>query len=430
MIHRKRWIVVCVLAFALGAEAQKSVFERPLVNPDHLNHLYEEVSVNGRSLGTVWIYCEAPDYRLVGDEDEGFTCVDDVARALVFYCRAYRSAPSEGILQKIRSLTAFLQFMQAENGFFYNFLLPGGLVNTTHQNSRAIASWWSWRAFWALSELHLINSPSLTDLQYKTRPILDTLAVAMSELCPDASKIQDYAGIMLPQCLGDFGADQISVMVIGLANYYHAYPREDTKRLLISLGNLLLLDLSERPDGMRWRAFLSWQNYWHAWGNTQAYALLLAGKALGHTRFLEAGHTEVRDFYPWVIEQGFLNEFRLTKEGGVVKVKDVKQFSQIAYAISPMLLASLEAYSVKRTTAVAKTAGKLAAWFLGNNPTSQPMYDPSTGRTYDGIGPQKDINRNAGAESTIEGLLALQALDTVPQARLYLEKYLKKTRKP
>ncbi len=424
MLHRKRWIIAYILAFALGAKAQQGTLERPLVNSDHLDHLYEEVQVNGRSLGTVWIYCEAPDYRLVGDEDEGFTCVDDVARALVFYCRGYRTAPSEGILQKIRSLTAFLQFMQAENGFFYNFLLPGGLVNTTHQNSKAIASWWSWRAFWALSELHLINSPLLTDLQHKTRPILDTLAAAMSELCPNTSKTQDYAGIMLPQCLGDFGADQISVMVIGLANYYRAYPGEDTKRLLISLGNLLLLDLSERPEGMRWRAFLSWQNYWHAWGNTQAYALLLAGKALGHRPFLEAGLAEVRDFYPWVIEQGFLNEFRLIKEGEVVKVKDVKQFSQIAYAISPMLLASLEAYSVKRTPAFAKTAGKLAAWFLGNNPAGQPMYDPSTGRTCDGIGSQKAINRNAGAESTIEALLALQALDAAPKAKIFMQKYL------
>ncbi len=56
------------------------------------------------------------------------------------------------------------------------------------------------------------------------------------------------------------------------------------------------------------------------------------------------------------------------------------------------------------------------------------MYDPSSGRTYDGIGSQKDINRNAGAESTIEGLLALQALDAVPQARRQMEKFLKKKR--
>jgi hypothetical protein len=428
MRHRKRWIILCFLAFATSAVAQQTGIERPLVNPDHLDRLYEEVSVNGKALGTVWIYCEAPDYRLVGDEDEGFTCVDDVARALVFYCRAYRSVPSEAVLKKIRALTAFLEFMQAENGFFYNFLLPGGIINITHQNSRAVPSWWSWRAFWALSELHLINSPSLADLQRSTRPILDTLAVAMAGLCPDPSKKYTYEGITLPQCVGDLGADQISVMVIGLANYYQAYPHAELKDLLLFLGNLLISDLSDRPKGMRWRVFLSWQNYWHAWGNTQAYSLLLAGKALGHTRFIETALTEVRDFYPWVIEQGFLNEFRLTQEGGVVTVRDLKQFSQIAYSVSPMLLATLEAYSVQKTSAFAKTAGQLAAWFLGNNPAGKPMYDLSSGRTYDGIGAKNDVNQNAGAESTIEGLLALQALDAVPQARRKMEKYLMKKR--
>ena len=36
------------------------------------------------------------------------------------------------------------------------------------------------------------------------------------------------------------------------------------------------------------------------------------------------------------------------------------------------------------------------------------MYDPATGRCYDGINSPVDINRNSGAESTIEALLALQ----------------------
>jgi len=58
------------------------------------------------------------------------------------------------------------------------------------------------------------------------------------------------------------------------------------------------------------------------------------------------------------------------------------------------------------------------------------MYDPVSGRTFDGIGPERQINRNAGAESTIEGLLALQALEAVPQARRYMEKIIKKSVRP
>ncbi|MDV7402939.1 hypothetical protein RZS08_66560, partial [Arthrospira platensis SPKY1] len=104
---------------------------------------YEEVTLDGATLGAVWIYCEAPDYHLVADDDEGFTCVDDVARALVFYCRQYAADPAPEVLDKIRSMTEFLLFMQADNGYFYNFLLPGPKINRTHQNSRAVANWWS-----------------------------------------------------------------------------------------------------------------------------------------------------------------------------------------------------------------------------------------------------------------------------------------------
>ena len=52
----------------------------------------------------------------------------------------------------------------------------------------------------------------------------------------------------------------------------------------------------------------------------------------------------------------------------------------------------------------------LGRWFTGVNDANRPVYDPPTGRTYDGIvGPGK-VNPNSGAESTIEGLFALTAL--------------------
>jgi hypothetical protein len=58
-------------------------------------------------------------------------------------------------------------------------------------------------------------------------------------------------------------------------------------------------------------------------------------------------------------------------------------------------------------------AEELGSWFMGKNAAGQIMYDPSTGRGYDGINNVTDINRNAGAESTIEALLSLQALASI-----------------
>jgi hypothetical protein len=42
------------------------------------------------------------------------------------------------------------------------------------------------------------------------------------------------------------------------------------------------------------------------------------------------------------------------------------------------------------------------------------MYDPATGRTFDGLEADGRVNRNSGAESTIHGLLSMLALDARP----------------
>jgi len=83
------------------------------------------------------------------------------------------------------------------------------------------------------------------------------------------------------------------------------------------------------------------------------------------------------------------------------------KFSQIAYIIRPMVYALLEAYNVTADSTYAIKAGKAAQWFVGKNPAGEVMYNPHTGIFYDGIENEKLINKNSGAESTIEGLLSL-----------------------
>jgi hypothetical protein len=69
-----------------------------------------------------------------------------------------------------------------------------------------------------------------------------------------------------------------------------------------------------------------------------------------------------------------------------------------------------------------KLAGLTAGWFYGNNAAGFPMYDPATGRGYDGLqGPSSfRVNMNSGAESTIEALMALQAINSDPVASRYI----------
>lgn len=422
-IHLQILMLACIFSACTSQEKQP-VAASQWANPAHLDHLYEEVKMGNDKVGAIWIYCEAPDFHHVGDEDEGFTCGDDVARALVFYCRFYQENPSPEALQKIKSLTAFLLHMQSESGFFYNFLLPGGQINTTHQNSQAVANWWSWRAFWGLSELSLLRNAELANLQQQAKSAMEVLVQNTPSICSNAGDTAVFEGVVLPKCLSEFGADQTSVLLLGLANFYQTNPSDSLKNLLFSLGTQLLAmqkgDATTPPYG----AFLSWRNHWHGWGNTQAYALLRAGKVLQYQLFVDAGLNEVRNFYPQVLKQGFLREFKLTKSDSLFSMQEVKQLPQIAYDISPMVLASAAAFELTQDDAFAKQTGQLATWFFGNNPAKKPMYDPATGRCLDGINSPTELNQNSGAESTIEALLALQAVEKIPTARKVVEQFI------
>jgi hypothetical protein len=54
------------------------------------------------------------------------------------------------------------------------------------------------------------------------------------------------------------------------------------------------------------------------------------------------------------------------------------------------------------------------------------MYNPQTGRCFDGINDKTTINKNSGAESTIEALLTLEALEENPVSKEMMLDYYRK----
>ena len=63
----------------------------------------------------------------------------------------------------------------------------------------------------------------------------------------------------------------------------------------------------------------------------------------------------------------------------------------------------------------------MAAWLAGENVLRRRIYDPQTGRCYDGINSADKINVNSGAESTIEALLILIEVEQNPDANKHLQ---------
>src|ERR1035437_1395202 len=133
-------IFIAILLLFITAFPKES-----LVNPKHLNHLYEEVMVNNISIGFIHIYAEAPDYKWADASGEGIACIDDAARAMVFYMNYYNDTHDKKYLNKIKNLINFHLYMQSENGYFYNFILKDYSINKTYRTSLAEPNWWSWR---------------------------------------------------------------------------------------------------------------------------------------------------------------------------------------------------------------------------------------------------------------------------------------------
>ena len=142
---------IIILAFILsGCKPDPEV--NSLVNTKHLDSLFEEIEVDKQLMGIIHIYSEYPDYNWVGDDDEGIACVDDAARAAIFYLRHFESSKLEGSLLKAKALINFIIYMQAENGFYYNFIWEDHSINKDFKTSKAEPNWWAWRAMWSLSE--------------------------------------------------------------------------------------------------------------------------------------------------------------------------------------------------------------------------------------------------------------------------------------
>ena len=404
-------VLTCV-----GCSNNAEKINSSIINTEHLEHLYEEIEIDNVKLGTIWIYSDAPDYQLITDDDEGYTCVDDVSRALVFYCRQYKINPVNENLEKIKFLSKFVMYMRAYNGYYYNFLFPDKQINSTHQNSKPTPNFWSWRAYWALSELCLINSTELSDIQEEAKNQLHSLTQKIDLLFQTPYELIEIEGLSIPKWMEDYGADQISVIVLGLTNYYKINPDENIKSLVQKLGESIISVQYGNKDKFPHGTFMSWKNIWHAWGNAQAYALLKAGGELNIESFVTHALNEVDNFYPYCHEQGYFHEFYIKIEDDSIQTYNLRKFPQIAYSISPMVLASVEAYHITKSEKYAVQAGNLGSWFFGNNAVNQVMYDTSTGRVFDGNDSENKFNHNSGAESTIEALLSLQAIETSSKA--------------
>jgi hypothetical protein len=430
------WPVVLLLA---ACQSAQPVVEAPqpqtpppdaasLVNFAHLDYLGEQTVPSsgqfaGDTLRIIHIYAEAPDYEWFPDDDEGAACVDDAARAAVVYLEHFRDHGSQDARRKAKELVRFVRYMQRDDGLFYNFVWDADLViNEEHENSVAEPfGWWAARAVWALgmaADVLAESDPAFAreaaDAALRSLPHAEKYL----EQYPETKMMEGYR---LPAwLLYEHAADATSELLLGLAalRASDALTEDEAayvKRLGDRFGEGIALMQFGSMDQVPYGAHASWVGAWHGWGNSQTQALAEYARlpSQDQDRLLASARREADHFFPRILVDGWLHSFDL-------QTGEPRHFEQIAYATRAVALGLLRLYEATGEEQYATMAGLAASWLTGNNVADFAMYDPATGRGYDGIGSYTFVNINSGAESTIEALYTLHEVAQVPEAARWL----------
>jgi hypothetical protein len=195
-----------------------------------------------------------------------------------------------------------------------------------------------------------------------------------------------------------------------MSAYYDVRPNSTTAETITRIADGVaayrLGTHDEYPFGMH-PAQVKAPGFWHNWGAHMPHGLIMAGLALDRRDWIESATASADSF---LLRHLAFEPFRHI---GVVP----NRLEQIAYGTNMLVQAYAALYHATGEERYAQLAGLAASWYMGNNMAGTQMYDPATGRTFDGInGPVRwRVNRNSGAESTIEGLMSMSALAGLPE---------------
>jgi len=406
-------VLLLAVATAFGQPQSSS-----LVNFAHLRHLTQEIDLNGQRVSIVHVYANYPNYEWVeaaDTGDEGMACVDDGARAAVVYLRSYELLRDTSDLASARSLLRFVMSMEADDGNFYNFVRSDASVNRDGKTSFKSFGWWAARGVWAMSLGYRLTNDVDAQFAGELKQCIERSLPHVEQLIAQYGQTRTIAGFKLPTwLLYESGSDATTELMLGLIEFSRATNDEHVKAYIQKLADGLMMmqdgDMRTFPFG----AHRSWETMWHSWGNSQTHVLAYAGRMLRNKKMIASAEKEAKGFYARLLIEGMLKEWNFAER----QKKSV--YEQIAYGIRPMTLGLLRLYDATNNQVYLRMAGLAASWLFGNNVSHQSMYDSITGRCFDGIIDSSRVNRNSGAESTIEALYTLLEIEQYPLARKYL----------
>ena len=293
-------------------------------------------------------------------------CVDDVARALVVVCRD----ATDEVDDLREQYLAFVLAAQEPGGRFHN----RRRFDLGWTDTASVEDCWG-RALWGLGTA-LARVPHLRER-------------ALAGFDRGAGLRSPYPRAM-------------AFAALGAAEVLAALPGHAGARALITAA----LHVIGRPAlGSRW----PWSEPRLSYANAVLpEALLVAGQALDSPGLVADG----LGLLEWLLD-------RQTRDGHLSVVPTTgwgpgepgPAFDQQPIEVAALADACARAYAIDGHGWWAQGIDLAVAWFLGDNDSRTPMYDPVSGGGFDGL-ERFGRNENQGAEST------LAALSTLQRARL------------
>ena len=416
----------------------------PLTNLSHLNFLLDQTTPPDQPGHTTyrldeepvltlpWTYADRREggvYERIGGGafdpatghwSQGAFNADDVSRAAVVYLRHWQQTGADASRDAAYELLRSLTYLQTSSGPYAGnvvlWMQPDGELNPSAEPvelpdpSDSGPSYWLARTIWALGEGYAAFDDADPEFAAFLQARLQLAVAAVNRQVLDKYGTWAVAdGQRVPAWLIVDGADASAEAVLGLAAYVEAEPGDRTARralrqLADGIAAMSAGDARQWPYG----AILPWvlsRSIWHGWGSQMPAALATAATALDRDSLLRSAVTDSVTFTPLLLATG-------GPDNGWLPAPIDR--TQIAYGVDSRLQSLLAVANSADLPGLEHVATVTAAWYFGANAAGTPMYDPATGRTFDGVNGDGVVNMNSGAESTIHGLLSMLALDARP----------------
>lgn len=333
-----------------------------------LDRLLRPVPAMGPGVLALAIYAhpngEAFDHPAAAESGyEGVACVDDAARAALLYTEIWRRHGFPWARDTAEGLLRFTCAMQQPDGAFANFIAGWDGTRQLHTpTSKPGGGPWQARAMHALARAVAVFGPRTY------APAFEAGIPALARPTPhlDITALSAIAMLEYGQATGS------SVAAAHARDWSHAIAEA-------RLGDIL-------PD----RAGSAEV---HLWGHLQEAALARAGAAFGDRALIDVAARSADAILAPAVDRAFAGP------------------RSLAFDVSSTI-AGLDAVALATGDArYTELAAAARAWFDGRNAAGKPVYDRGQGLVKDGIDGDT-LSENSGAESNIEGALAL--LDTLP----------------